>query len=308
MRIQSGYTMIELLMVVLIVGLLASIAVPSFNGQRNRAKNASAQVTLRTSLLAARAYYSQPESFTGLDNPKLAELERSLSDQAPSVLTPGPNADPTKIDITVLNGGDGVRLCNVSKGNATFCLTFDGKKVYYHSTSGSVAATSATGGSSNSWGALSNSSSAQNPVTYGTLGPTLGADDASGERTLIEAEDFMNDCGVYSGAVSVCHNYQASTNVTLSQSASYLRVRASASQCATPGANMRVYIDNVLVLDKMLMTTDPYDLNWYEYKTSAPLSAGTHTLRAGFYNDWNPSPTCDRNLFIDKFEIFQTAP
>ena len=47
MKSQKGFSLIELLMVVVIVGLIASVSVPSFTRARDAAENASAMAKLR---------------------------------------------------------------------------------------------------------------------------------------------------------------------------------------------------------------------------------------------------------------------
>ena len=53
---EGGFTLVELLVVMLILGLLAAIAIPSFFNQREKAKDADAKAAVRTAQTAMETY------------------------------------------------------------------------------------------------------------------------------------------------------------------------------------------------------------------------------------------------------------
>ena len=55
-RTQKGFTLIELMIVVVIIGILAAIAIPNFIAMQNRAKEGSTKANMHTLQLAAEDY------------------------------------------------------------------------------------------------------------------------------------------------------------------------------------------------------------------------------------------------------------
>jgi prepilin-type N-terminal cleavage/methylation domain-containing protein len=64
-RDEKGFTLIELMIVIAIIGILAAIAIPQFSAYRKRAFNASAESDVRNLATAQEAYYVDFSKYTG---------------------------------------------------------------------------------------------------------------------------------------------------------------------------------------------------------------------------------------------------
>jgi type IV pilus assembly protein PilA len=60
---QRGFTMVELLVVLLLLGIVMMIALPSFIGQRTKGHDAEAHATIRTAQLALRTFETDHDTF-----------------------------------------------------------------------------------------------------------------------------------------------------------------------------------------------------------------------------------------------------
>lgn len=67
---RSGFTLIELLIVVVIIGILASVAVPKFADTKKKAYVVAMKQDLKNMVVAAEAYFSENNTYTGFTAPQ----------------------------------------------------------------------------------------------------------------------------------------------------------------------------------------------------------------------------------------------
>src|SRR5580693_1754530 len=79
---EDGFTLIELMVVVLIIGILLAIAIPTFLGARDRANDRSAQSNLRNALSAEKVLFTDAQVYA--DTSVAADLA-SLKNSEPSL-------------------------------------------------------------------------------------------------------------------------------------------------------------------------------------------------------------------------------
>jgi type IV pilus assembly protein PilA len=79
-RGQCGFTLVELVVAVTIVGILIAIGVPTYRGYRDRAADRTAQANLRAAMPTAETYYNANETYASMDAAALRAIDGGLSE------------------------------------------------------------------------------------------------------------------------------------------------------------------------------------------------------------------------------------
>ena len=77
-RNQDGFTLVELLVVILIIGILTAIAVPAFLGQRARSHDAAAKTVVRNAATAMETWWIDNRTYVGGTAVALQNIDPSL--------------------------------------------------------------------------------------------------------------------------------------------------------------------------------------------------------------------------------------
>jgi type IV pilus assembly protein PilA len=65
LRKETGFSLIEVLVVVLIIGILAAIALPAFLGERSKGQDADAKSNARNLVSSLESFYASERKYTG---------------------------------------------------------------------------------------------------------------------------------------------------------------------------------------------------------------------------------------------------
>jgi type IV pilus assembly protein PilA len=122
---QDGFTLMELLTVLLIIGVLAAIAIPSFIGQTARANDAAAKTQIGTLQTAMKEFaMDNSGSYKGATLAKLEAIEPTLKDKTTAVAkeVAGASATNFEIESVAVGSNDAYKLTS-SNGEVTRSCT-----------------------------------------------------------------------------------------------------------------------------------------------------------------------------------------
>lgn len=115
---ESGFTLVELLVVMLILGILAAIAIPSFFNQREKAQDADAKSASRTAQTAMETFATANNgSYSGVAVADLTDIEATLNDVGARLTLPAVATADT-YTVQVESAGSNANLFQISRAAA----------------------------------------------------------------------------------------------------------------------------------------------------------------------------------------------
>ena len=126
---ESGFTLVELLVVMLILGILAAIAIPAFFSQRDKGYDSDAKANARTVQTALETYaVDHGGKYTGATMANLSNIEGTITGMSGTgggSVTVTPGADTYTIEATS-DSGNKFQIVRASSGAVTYpCTTAD---------------------------------------------------------------------------------------------------------------------------------------------------------------------------------------
>jgi type IV pilus assembly protein PilA len=148
---EAGFTLIELMMVVLIIAILIAVLIPTFVGAKQRAQDRAAQSSVRNALTAGKVVFSDHGDYTQATVAALQATEPAIRFSDATTPPSGPNAvsvDPVSTTYFVVAGKSNSGTCFFVSDDESAA----GLGVRYAKASGTCTASAAPASGDASWG------------------------------------------------------------------------------------------------------------------------------------------------------------